>query len=207
VHQLVTGLARGGEYGGTYNDIPEPYRDAVRRSNIRPEYARLAYANRYTYPSAFVLRSLAQAGELGNAAAVEAILLDIGWPPSLAAKIAPQWVKQTAGEDAHVGKAQTQLWNRAHSSYIAAESDDAAASAALARAGVAAASIPDVLALWQAERDLIRKQLTPANIKRAYSKSAVNEATGAAWTRDEALAALVECGYAPLAAADYLNIP
>src|SRR5205823_6277940 len=107
----------------------------------------------------------------------------------------------------HVAKAQTQLWGTAHRSYIAAESDDAAASAALATAGVAPAAVPQVLDLWRAERDLIRKQLTPAQIKKAYAKSATNEATGAAWTRDEALAALVERGYAPLAAADYLNIP
>lgn len=206
VHQITTGLARGGRFGGTYNDVPEPYRDAIRRSNIRPEYARLAYANRYTYPSAFVLRGLAQAGELGDAQAVEQILLAIGWPPELAAKVAPSWVGGGGTGDAHIGKAQTQLWNTTHRSYVAGESDDTAASAALAAAGVAASAVPAVLALWGHERELIRRQLTPAQVKKAWAKPIVNQATGVDWTRDDAIAALVERGYSVAEANEFLDL-
>jgi len=206
VHQLVTGLARGGTYGGSYDDVPEPYRDAIRRSNIRPEYARLAYANRYTYPSAFVLRGLAQSGELGDAAAVEQILLEIGWPPFLAAKVAPAWVGGTTGADAHVSKAQTQLWTRTHTSYLAGEIVEDDARAALIVAGVPDTALDGVLAVWNHERDLERKQLTPAQVKKAYAKAVPNPATGQAWTRDDALAALIGRGYSPADASTFLDL-
>jgi hypothetical protein len=206
VHQITTGLARGGEFGGTYADVPEPYRDAIRRSNIRPEYARLAYANRYTYPSAFVLRSLAQSGDLGDASAVEAILLDIGWPPTLAAKVAPLWVGGSGGADPHVTKAENQLWTTLHRSYVAEETDDPTATATLGTLGVTATAQPEVLALWQAERELIRKQLTPAQIKKAYTHGVPNPATGQTWTRDDALAALIARGYSANDANVFLDL-
>ena len=206
VHQITTGLARGGKFGGTYNDVPEPYRDAIRRSNIRPEYARLAYANRYSYPSAFVLRGLAQSGELGDAAAVAQILEEIGWPPSLAAKVAPAWVGGTTGADPHVSKAQTQLWTRTHTSYLAGEIAEADARAALTVAGVPDAALDGVLAVWNHERELERKQLTPAQLKKAYAKGVQNPATGATWTRDDALAALIGRGYSPADASTYLDL-
>jgi hypothetical protein len=206
VHQITTGLARGAKLGGTYADVPEPYRDAIRRSNIRPEYAGLAYANRYSYPSAFVLRSLAQSGELGDAAAVQKILEEIGWPPTLAAKVAPAWVGGTTGADAHVGKAQTQLWGTLHRSYIAGESTKTEARPVLASLGLTAASQTQVFVLWDAERALVRKQLTPAQVKKAYTKGIKNQATGATWTRDDALAALIERGYATTEANEFLDL-
>jgi len=170
VHQITTGLARGGTYGGTYTDIPEPYRDAVRRSNIRPEYAVLAHANRYTYPSAFVLRALATAGELTEKE-VEAILLDIGWPPDLVAKIAPLWAGGAKGvSDPHVTKAQTQLWGTLHKSYVDEKTDKATAASVLTTLGVAPAAQPEVLALWDAETQLVRRPLTPAQIKKAIGE-------------------------------------
>lgn len=206
VHQLVTGLERGGVFGGTYNDVPEPYRDAIRRSNIRPEYARLAYANRYTYPSAFVLRSLAQAGELGDTAAVEKILLQIGWPPSLAAKVAPSWAPSGAAADPHVARAQTHLWNTTHNSYRDDETGEAQARGALTTLGLDADAQDQVIALWNAEKALIRRQLSPADLRKAYQKQDLNVATGLAWTREEAKARLLELGYDAEDADNYLNI-
>jgi predicted transcriptional regulator len=205
-HQITTGLARGGEYGGGYDDVPEPYRDAIRRSNIRPEYARLAYANRYSYPSAFVLRGLAQAGELGDAQAVEKILLAIGWPPELAAKVAPSWVAGGTGGDSHEAKAQTQLWGTLHRAYLAGEIDRATTADALPDAGVEAAAVGSVLDTWDREREIVRKQLTPAQLKKAFGEGVVNPDTGQAWTRDEVLAALIGRGYSPADAATFLNI-
>jgi hypothetical protein len=67
--------------------VPEPFRSDIQRSNIREEFAEIVYAARYSYPSPFVLRSLAEAGDLGDAAAVEQILLEVGWKPSLAASV------------------------------------------------------------------------------------------------------------------------
>ena len=86
-HAVTTGLARGAKYPGSYADVPEPWRTAIERSNTIEEMASIAYSNRYSYPSAFVVRSLVAGGELTPADA-EAIFLETGWKPSLAAKVA-----------------------------------------------------------------------------------------------------------------------
>ena len=206
VHEITTALARGGTYGGTYDDVPEgPYRDAIRRSAVRPEYASMAYANRYTYPSAFVLRSLAQAGDLGDEPAVAKVLEEIGWKPAFAEQVAAAWMSEDAG-DRHVSGAQTRLVTAAHKSYIDGELTDADTTVALHAAGVAPASIPAVLAIWRAERDLVRKSLSPAKIVKAWKSQAVNAATGLPWTQPEALAALQDRGYSATEAQDLLNI-
>lgn len=187
VHAVTTGLARGGAYGGVYEGVPEPYAHALRQSNIRPEWGNLAYANRYNYPSAFVLRSLAQTGEL-KPADVEQTLLDIGWRPDFAAKVTAAWTAGTAAKaDPHVTKAETQLWGALHKSYVDSEEDDATTTADLTTLGVAAASIPEVLRLWQLERAVIRRSLTPAQVKKAVGQPGKDHA----W----ALARLAELGY------------
>ena len=198
VHEITTGLARGGTYGGDYADVPAgPYRDAIRRSAIRPEYADLAYHNRYTYPSAFVLRGLAQAGDLGGTAAVETVLEDIGWPPAFATKVAAAWTTSTGGSsaDPHVSKAQTQVWTATHKAYVDSLISDATATTSLAAAGVAAAAIPTVLAAWQVERDLIRKSLSAAQIKKAWHEQVNDPELGRPWTEAEAVTRLEALGY------------
>lgn len=206
VHEITTGLARGGTYGGTYEDVPAgPYRDAIRRSAIRPEYASLAYANRYTYPSAFVLRSLAQAGDLGDEQAVAKVLEEIGWKPSFAAEVAAAWMGGTSA-DKHVSSAATRLVTATHKSYIDYEISDATATAALEAAGVAAGAVPAVLALWQAERDLIRKSLSAAQIKKAWSEQIVNPDTGVPWTKQDATTRLMDLGYGPSDAETFLDL-
>lgn len=205
VRAVTTGLARGGTYPGTYAAVPEPYRAAIQRSNIREEYAELAYANRYTYPSGFQIRHEAQTGALTRAE-TEELLLEIGWSPKWAAFFAEAWTGGVAVKaDKHVGKAQEQLWTAAHRSYVAEESDDAVAQAALAALGVAAPVQPQVLALWQQERTLIRRQLTPAQVRTAYKKVVENPATGQPWTHDDALTALLDRGYSHADATTFLE--
>lgn len=207
VHQITTGLARGGKYGGDYTDVPAgPYRDAIRRSNIRPEYAALAYANRYSYPSGFQIKS--EAPELGYADTNQ-ILLEVGWSPHWADFFATKWTGGTtaAATPAAVKSEQTRLRTTTHRSYVGNMSDDTAATRALTAAGVDAADIPAILTIWQAERDLIRAQLSAADIRKAYQKNALNEATGAAWTVDDAQAALLDRGWSAQQAQDYLQIP
>lgn len=103
--QITTGLARGGRYGGDYEGVPEPYNKALRESNTRPEWGNLAYANRYTLPSAFVLRGMASAGEL-TGAETEQLLLQSGWPPELAKKVAARWAGSTQGAGKQETKAE-----------------------------------------------------------------------------------------------------
>jgi hypothetical protein len=187
VHEITTALARGGTYGGDYSTVPQPYRDAIRRSAIRPEYADLAFHNRFTYPSAFVLRSLAQAGDLGDRAAIQNVLEEIGWKPSFARQVSTAWTTGGGTADPHVTKAQNQLWTRAHSSFVGEMIDGPTATSAIEAAGVSAATSPAVLALWTHERSLIRKQLTPAQVKKAFKDGL--------YTRQQAIDELLARGY------------
>lgn len=187
VHAITTGLARGGEYGGTYDDIPEPYRDAVRRSSIRPEYARLAYANRYTIPSYFILRAI-----LNDNGMTPAEFADygkqLGWPPELADKAAAALGGGAGAKaDPHVAKADTQVWNALHKSYVEDSTDDALAERDLATIGVAASSIAVVLSRWKVEREIVRRTLTPTEIRKAVGQPGKDRA----W----ALERLLELGY------------
>ncbi len=206
VRAVTTGLARGGKYPGSYANVPEPYKAAIQRSNIREEYSELAYANRYAYPTGFMIKAEAKAGDLGPVETNE-ILLELGWAPKWATFFSEKWTAGTAaGADPHVTKAQTQLWSTTHASYKAGEIDAATVTATLPAAGVDGASIPAVLDVWRTERGLVRATLSAADIRKAYQKQDVNDATGLAWTIDQAVAALEARGWSPADAHQYLEI-
>ena len=194
-HQVTIGLARGGKYDGNPTTAPSPWLEALQRGNVRPEWYDLAFhAEQYTFPSAFVFRQLLRDGAITQAQGQQ-YFLEIGWPPSLAQAVSQAYGTTTATADPHVGKAQTQLWGTTHKSYVAGEIDDPTATTALSAAGVGAAAVPAVLSLWDEERSLIRKQLSPAQVKKAYSEGVQNPATGAPWSLADATAALLARGY------------
>jgi hypothetical protein len=206
VHQITTGLARGGAFNPQPGELTDPYEASVHESNIKPAYYDLAIANKYSYPTGFMIRAEAQANRL-TLAETEQILLEIGWSPKWSTHFATSWTGgTTAASDPHVTKAENQLWTTLHRSYVAAETDDPTATATLGTLGVTGTAQPQVLALWQAERELIRKQLTPAQVKKAYSEGVENPATGATWTRDDALAALIARGYSANDANTFLDL-
>lgn len=89
-HQVFVGLRRGGVYNGPVAGIAPAFLKSLQESNIRPEWYSLAWAQRHTFPSAFVLRALVQGGDLTGAEG-EAILLDIGWREDLAKTVAAKW--------------------------------------------------------------------------------------------------------------------
>jgi hypothetical protein len=89
-HQVWIGLQRGGKYDGESLTERETFTKAVLQSDLRPEWEPLLWAQRYTYPSAFVLRALASSGDLTQAE-TESILLFTGWEPTLAAKVSAKW--------------------------------------------------------------------------------------------------------------------
>jgi hypothetical protein len=195
VHQIVTGKQRLAEWGPDANGIPDDFLHALQRSNLRPEYYDWAYANRYNLPSAFVIRSLLKDGALTETQG-ETLLKQSGWPPGLAADVATHYAATTtAAADAHVTKAENQLWTTTHKSYVGEMIDDATATTALTAAGVSAAAVPQVITLWGEERSLIRKQLTPAQIAKAVKTGATNPATGVPWTITDAQTALLARGY------------
>lgn len=90
IHQITTGLARGATFNPEPGELTDPYEAASHESDIKPSYYALNIANRYTYPSAFVIRQLAQAGELTEAQ-TEDTLLKLGWEPGFAKQIAAAW--------------------------------------------------------------------------------------------------------------------
>jgi hypothetical protein len=155
VHQITTGLARGGKYPGGYADVPEPYKSAIQRSNIRPEYAEIEYANRYSYPSFFVLRSLAQDG-LFTEAQLEQILLDIGWTPELAKEVATFYTAQAQGakQDPSVGKAQSKVYTETQKAYLGGSITPDLATAMLSQIVPSSADVAFILELWDSIRNM-----------------------------------------------------
>jgi hypothetical protein len=91
-HQVFIGLRRGGTYQGDIGGIDPAFLKALRESDIRPEWYNLAWAQRFTYPAAFVLRALVQGGDL-TAAEGEQILLFEGWEPTLAKTVTAKWAQ------------------------------------------------------------------------------------------------------------------
>jgi hypothetical protein len=155
VHAITTGLARGGQYPGSYSNVPEPYRSAIQRSNIREEFAEIEYHDRFSYPSAFVLRSLAQAGDLGGQPEVEQVLLEIGWKPSFATQVSTAWTAGAAAKaDPHVAKAQTTLYTEAHKAYVKDGLAQTQVAPALNALAVPVTAQQEIFKLWDMEKQL-----------------------------------------------------
>lgn len=93
-HQVFIGMRRGGVYNGPTDQIDAPFLKALQESNIRPEWYNIAWAQRYTYPAAFVLRALTQGGDIPQAES-EQILLYEGWEPALAHTVSMKWAGTT----------------------------------------------------------------------------------------------------------------
>ena len=195
VHQVTTGIARGGKYGGFYEGVPSPFLEALQQSNVRPEWGNLAYHNRYTIPSYFVLRALLQADVLTEAQGAD-YFKQLGWPPELADAAAAEYAGGTApAADKNVSKAHTKAWTEAQSSYIARESTAADVQPIFTLLGVTPTAQAEVLKAWDEIRALIRKQLSPSQIHKAVKDGVVNPATGVAWTMQDGINALLERGY------------
>ena len=195
VPTITKALARGGTFDTANAPLDDPYAASVHEANLGPEWYSLAEAMKYTYPSAFVLRQLLKDGAVSETEASDIFKYE-GYPPALADKIAAAYAPTGgATADPHLTKAANSLYTTTHKSYVAREIDDATATAALEAAGVPGGSVPAVLELWQAERDLIRKQLTPAQVAKAIKTGAINPATGVAWTMQDGLTALLARGY------------
>ena len=157
VHAITTGLARGGEFNGPIDTIPRVYLSAIQRSNTRPEYYNIAYANRYTYPGAFVLRALTEAGDISETEAHDILLFE-GWEPTLAATVAAKWASKAGGAgaaDPHVKKAQNTLWTEAHKAYVKGGVSELTVSPALNALGIPGDAQVEIFNLWNIEKQLI----------------------------------------------------
>lgn len=102
VATITKALARGGKFKPEPGELQDPYEASIVEGNIKPAYYDLAKAMRYTLPGTFAIRAMAQAGDLTRAE-TEDLLLQSGWEPKLAAKVAGVWSAQQTG----AGKLET----------------------------------------------------------------------------------------------------
>lgn len=162
LHQITTGLARGGSYNGPTDQIPQVYLDAVRQSNVKPPYYNLDYANRYSYPSAFFFRLLATTGAIDQAEAEQAFL-ELGWSPKWAKLVAQSLApKVKTSVDPLVKSALTKFVTALHKAYVGGATNDTDALKWLSDAGVAADTASAMLDLWRLEYQLEQSALPPA---------------------------------------------
>lgn len=195
--QVHIGYARGGELPGAA-DERAAFERAVRQSNIRTEYTDLLWASRYTYPSAFVIRGLTQAGTFDGATA-EKILLESGWPPQYAKLAATDWAgdEEAGPQTKWADRARSRLFTALHNDYMDGSSDEATARAGLARVGATGAEVDVIISLWDFERDRTLRDLTQAQILSLYKK--------AIWPRDLAQSRLEDLGMKTDEASDLLD--
>lgn len=165
---------------------------AIRRSNIRPEYAKLLWDVRFNYPSLFQLNRLVEADAIDADTAASWAHKNLEAPEVVDA-LRTYWQGLGGSKtDPLVKKADTQLWGELHRSYLVGDTDDAAATPILRSLGASTASITTILSRWATERSLKVKKLTAAQVKKAFNEEAVNAATGQPWTHADALAYLIE---------------
>lgn len=157
-HQVFIGLRRGGTYNGATTAIDPAFLKALQESDIRPEWYSLAWAQRFNYPTAFVLRSLTQDGDISGADA-ERILLYEGWDPDLAKTVAAKWsAGTTASVPPEVKSARTRLLTALHKAYVTNGADDASVIAALEAVPYPAELIDQLLTVWSNERGFLAGQ-------------------------------------------------
>lgn len=230
-HQAFIGQRRGGRYDGPTGEIEHGFLRSLQESNVRPEWYNLAWAQRYVYPSAFVLRQLTASGEL-SADETEQVLLYEGWEPGFARKVAKRWATSDGGAHKEETKAEladeyaggyltekefrtalAEIGYTGHTvdllvhlndarrikrfrekavdaingAFVAFKLDDARATAELAELSVTGEAASLLLTVWRKQRVDSVRLLTPAQLKRAWTRGLLTE--------DEALEALRELHY------------
>ncbi len=192
--QMATAAVRGidGPLGRPMDR--EQFLLGVAESDIRPEWGPMLWDSRFLYPSLFQLTRLVTSGAIDPATGAD-WAHKARYAPEVVTALSESWGGTTTPpRDPHVVKAETQLWTTQHTSYKAGESDAGEVETTLDLLGVPQGVHSRILALWDRERELVRKQLTPTQIKKAVKGSVVNPATGQPWTHDEALARLESMG-------------
>jgi hypothetical protein len=199
-HQVFIGLRRGGVYDGPTGAIEPAFLKSLQESNIRPEWYNIAWAQRYSYPSAFVLRALTQSGDLTQAQ-TEEILLFIGWPPALATSVSTRWSGGTSGatSDPLVKSARTTAITMLRNAFVARRIDEATVTARLTSLGIAADVQTPLIQTWAIMQTIPGAGLTRAQVKKAF------KSLPAEWPRDRALTELEDLGMEPDEAQTYLD--
>jgi hypothetical protein len=204
IRQITQALSRGAEFHPEPGELTDPYEAATVEGSVKPAYYEMFKALKYTLPSPFVMRQLTSSGVWSEEKCAKR-LKDIGWIPGDADEAAHAWATGSSADvDPWVSKARTQLWTTTHRSYVAGETEAAEARDYLTVLGLDQAARDAVIEMWTIERDATRKQLTPAQVKKAYAKAVPNIVTNQPWTREDALDALLRRGYSLADAESFL---
>lgn len=195
--QVHIGWQRGGRLPGTSNER-EAFERSVRQSNIRTEYVDLLWAQRFTYPSAFVIRALASDGTFDRDT-TERILIESGWNPDYATLAADKWAgAPSAGPGTKwADRQRSRLFSALHSDYVDGGGDEGVLRDGLATIAVAGAEQNAVVSMMEWERQNTRRDLTQAQILKLFKK--------AIWTREQAQLALDDLGMDVGDASDLLD--
>jgi len=196
--QVHIGYARGGALPGAAGER-EAFAKAVAQSNIRTEYTDLLWAQRHTYPSAFVVRALAQAGTF-NRDETHDILIESGWPERYADLAADAWAGAGAAGPSTkwADRARTRLFTTAQSEFLAFSLGEPQARSLLGELGATEAEQDVTIRLWTAAREVIETELSPTVIRAAYARAALS--------LDDARARLAAAGYSPANADIFLGL-
>ncbi len=203
--QMATAAARGIDGPDKSPMDKAQFLKGIKESDIRPEWGEMLWDSRFLYPPLFQLTRLVQADAITPEVAREWAIKD-RYPPEVVNALFKYWNQPTAGKaDTHVAKAETQLWNTLHRSYLAGDTTVDDAKLTLTTLNVPVASQATVIALWDDEARLIRARLTAAQLKKAWAKGVKNPLTNLPWTRDEVLAELMDRGWNPQDANTFLD--
>lgn len=205
-HQIHIGYVRGASLPGATSER-DAIEIAVKQSDIRPEYSDIIYASRDTYPSLFQLNRLVQANAISATTAGEWATKS-GLNADVVKTLETYWSGLAGGSSGspYLSKADTQTWGTLHKAYLGSVVDAGTVAQGFDLLGVPVADRQPILDRWSFERDLERKRLTPAQVKKALFEGVINPTTNAAWTRDETIAYLVELGMSTADANVYLDI-
>jgi hypothetical protein len=205
--QMATAAARGIDGPDKRPMDRAQFLKGIAESDIRPEWGPMLWDARYLYPPLFQITRLVQADAITPETARDWAVKD-RYPPEVVGPLYDYWTQPaTAKADTHAAKAQTQLWGTLHRAYMAGDVTDAVATEKLGQAGVPSGSVAAVLGTWKHEREIQRQRITPAQLKKAVAKAVTNPATGAPWSKDEALAELLSRGWSSQDANTFLDTP
>lgn len=190
IRQITQALSRGGVFQPEEGELTDPYEASIVEGNIKPAYYDLAKALRYTLPSPFAMRQLATSGVWDEAKTAQR-LKDLGWNPQDADEVAAAWTGGTAttGAGKWADRAKSSLFTTTKREYLDESIDQAGASLALDVIGVPAPERAAIFAAWDKENEIGRKELTTAQIKKAYAEGGL--------TKDDAIGRLVDSGVTP----------
>ena len=152
IHQITQALARGAKFNPEPGEITDPYLASIVEGPLKPGYYELAESLKYTLPSTFAMRQLAESGVWDEAKTAERLKW-AGWVPEDADEVAKAWTAAgPAKADPWVTKATDRAFTKLQTDYLKGGVTEDAANLVLDVIGVDPASRPRIFELWNAAK-------------------------------------------------------